>query len=178
MGLWRVKENISLGEYIKNYSGIIAKYNNINKQVPYGKLDEFVEKMKDIDHWLWKSESAMEIRFMPSLARDINQVGFILNLGAVEAQKLIKNDINGANYNKNISNYFIKKDLKKQNFFNNKDNTFLERASYVIFGINKCFIEGIIVGRKYEKDNTKLEEIKQLFPSCYICNLNGKVIKE
>jgi len=177
VGLWRVKNKITLQDYIKNYSGIIAKYNNINEQVPYGKIDEFVEKMKDVDHWLWKSESSMEIRFMPSLARNINQIGFILDLSSDDARELIKNDINDVNYNKKISNNFIKKDLRKKDFFNNKDNAFLERASYVIFGINKCFIEGIIVGRDYENDNDKLSMLKKKFPNCYICNLDGEVIK-
>ena len=178
VGLWKVKENILLQDYIKNYSGIIAKYNSINEQIPYGKLDEFVEKMKDVDHWLWKSESSMEIRFMPSLARNINQIGFILNLNSLEAKELLKNDINDVNYNKKISNNFIKKDLRKKDFFNDKDNAFLERASYVIFGINKCFIEGIIVGRDYEKDSDKLSMLKTKFPNCYICNLDGKVIMQ
>lgn len=178
VGLWRVKEDILLGDYIKNYSGIIAKYNDINEQVPYGKLDDFVEKMKDIDHWLWKAESSMEVRFMPSLARNINQVGFILNLSSKEAQRLLKNDVNDIKYDKSISNNFIKKELRKQDFFNNKDNAFLERASYVIFGINKCFIEGIVVGRYYEKSNDKLQYLKNKFPNCYICNLDGKVIME
>ena len=178
VGLWRVKETITLGNYIKNYSGIIAKYNNINRQVPYGKLDDFVEKMKDIDHWLWKAESSMEIRFMPSLARNINQVGFILNLCSNEGKRLLKNDINASDYDKRISNNFIKRELRKKDFFNNKDNSFLERASYVIFGINKCFIEGIVVGRNYEKDSGKLKELKDMFPNCYICNLDGKVISE
>ncbi len=178
VGLWRVKEKILLSDYIKNYSGIIAKYNNINEQVPYGKLDEFAEKMKDVEHWLWKAESSMEIRFMPSLARNINQVGFILNLNSKEGQQLLTNDINASGYDKRTSNNFIKKELRKQNFFNNKDNAFLERTSYVIFGINKCFIEGIIVGRDYEHDDDKLHELKDMFPNCYICNLDGKVIIE
>ena len=39
-------------------------------------------------------------------------------------------------------------------------------------------IEGILVGRKYEKDNSKLNEIKNLLPKAYICNLDGKVIVE
>ncbi len=133
--------------------------------------------MRTIDHWLWKAESSMEIRFMPSLARDINQIGFILNLESEYGKSLLLNDINGTNFDKKISNYFIKKDLRK-NFFNDRNNTFLERASYVIFGINKCFIEGIIVGRNFEKDDNMLEHLKLLFPQSYICSLDGKVIKE
>ena len=38
------------------------------------------------------------------------------------------------------------------------------------------FIEGILVGRKIEKDKNVLQEIKELLPWIYICNLDGKVI--
>lgn len=177
VGLWRVKGEISLKEYIENYSGIVANVNNEYWQVPYKKLDEFVETLKNVDHWKWTAVSSMEIRFMPSLARNINEIGFILNLGSVYAKKLIENDINGIKFNKDISKNFLRNDLKKD-FFTNKDNDFLERASYVIFGINKCFIEGIIVGRNYEINKEKLESLKELFPNVYICNLDGKVILE
>lgn len=61
--------------------------------MPYGKLDEFVEKIKEIDHWLWTAESSMEIRFMPSLARDINQICFILNTENEIAQVLKNNSV-------------------------------------------------------------------------------------
>lgn len=177
VGLWRVKEDVLLKDYIKNYSGIDVKYEDTNELVPYNELDNFVEKMKDVDHWLWKAESSMEIRFMPSLARNINQVGFILDMTSNMAQQLLINDINSINYDKSISNKFLRKDLRK-NFFDNKDNTFLKRASYVIFGVNKCFIEGIVVGRNYENDESKLKELKNKFPNCYICNLDGEIIVE
>ena len=77
---WNVSGEITLQEYIENYSGIVAKGNSEYWQVPYGKLDEFVERMKKVDHWKWTAESSMEIRFMPSLARNINQIGFIVNM--------------------------------------------------------------------------------------------------
>lgn len=178
VGLWRVKkDNTLLVDYIKNYSGMVVKYNDEVKQIPYKKLDNFVEEMRSVDHWLWKAESSMEIRFMPSLARDVNQIGFILNLNSQEGKSLLKNDINGVNFDKQISDNFIRSDLRG-NFFNNKDNTFLDRASYVIFGLNKCFIEGIVVGRIIEKDNDLLKKLKELYPKSYICNLDGKIIRE
>lgn len=54
---------------------------------------------------------------------------------------------------------------------------FTDRESAILFGIPSNFIEGILVGRKYEKDKEILEKIKILQPNCYICNLGGKVIK-
>ena len=178
-GFWKVFNKIKLGEYINNYSGIDVRYNNTNHLVPYNQLDSFVEKMRNIDHWYWEAISSMEIRFMPSLAKDINQYGFILNINNDYAKELNKNNINTPEYDKSISKHFNsifarrKKDLPKL-----KTETYLNRASYVIFGMNKCFIEGIIVGKKVENDKKQLDKAKQLFPNCYIANLNGKVIRE
>lgn len=59
-----------------------------------------------------------------------------------------------------------------------KDDFFTDRESAVLFGIPACFIEGILVGRTYEKDINRLQEIKQILPNAYICNLDGKVIME
>jgi len=54
---------------------------------------------------------------------------------------------------------------------------FFERAEYIIFGLPKNCIEGIIVGRKLENDEDYLLYLKKLFSNCYICNLDGIVIK-
>ena len=58
----------------------------------------------------------------------------------------------------------------------NKDDFFTDRESAILFGVPSNLIEGILVGREYEKDQSKLKEIKQLIPNAYICNLDGKVI--
>ena len=172
---WTVDNDILLKDYIKNYSGIIAKVNDSYKQVPYGELDNFVEKMKDVDHWLWTGESSMEIRFMPSLARDINQVGFILNLESENAKKLRSNSVFKDSFNRKYALKFVKKkdEFKKNGFVSD----FFFRADYIIFGLPKNYIEGILVGRNYEKNEEKLNYLKVLFPNCYICNLDGKVIR-
>ena len=69
--------------------------------------------------------------------------------------------------------YYYKKFIKDRL---NKDDFFTDRESAILFGIPANFIEGILVGRTYEKDKNILEEIKSLLPNCYICNLDGKVI--
>ena len=58
----------------------------------------------------------------------------------------------------------------------NKDDFFTDRESAIIFGIPANFIEGILVGRTYEKDKKVLNEIRNLLPNAYICNIDGKVI--
>ena len=59
----------------------------------------------------------------------------------------------------------------------NKNDFFTDRESAIIFGIPSIFIEGILVGRKYENNEIILNEIKSLLPNAYICNLDGVIIK-
>lgn len=175
---WNVKDNILLSEYIKNYSGVVAKVNNQYFQVPYGKLDEFVEKMKDVEHWLWTAESSMEIRFMPSLARNVNQIGFILNMENEIAQRLKNNSVFKPSFKKEYSFEFVNEKAKDKFERDGFVADYFERADYLIFGLPKNCIEGILVGRNVENDKKFLYLIKELFPTCYICNLDGKVIVE
>ena len=69
--------------------------------------------------------------------------------------------------------YFIKDFI-----YAKRDDFTTNRESAIIFGIPSCFIEGLLVGRKYEQNEKKLNLLKNLFSNCYICNLDGKVIKE
>ena len=174
---WNVKGDISLKEYIENYSGIVAKVNHEYWQVPYGKLDEFVEKMKEVDHWLWTAESSMEIRFMPSLARDINQIAFIFNTENEMAQKLRNNSVFREPFNKEYAMEFVNEKSKDKFIQEGFIADFFERADYIIFGLPKNCIEGVLVGRQLENNEVYLRELKKLFPNSYICNLEVIVIK-
>lgn len=174
---WTVKEYIQLSEYIKNYSGMVVKYNDKYEQVPYGKLDSFIEKMKYIDHWLWTAESSMEIRFMPSLAKNINQIGFILNLDDEKGKSLRGNSVFKNTFNKEFAYEFVNDKAKEKIIKNGFTEDFFYRADYIIFGIPINYFEGIIVGRLVEQNEKYLIQLKSLFPNCYICNLDGIVIK-
>lgn len=175
---WNVKGEIPLQEYIENYSGIVANVNDEYWQVPYKHLDEFVEILKDVNHWKWSAESSMEIRFMPSLARDINQVGFIVNTENALSKDLRKNSVFKEPFSKDYAYEFVtNKSNGKDKFLKEgfKDDFFL-RADYLIFGLPANTIEGILVGRLVENNQEHLTTLKKLFPNCYICNLDGKVI--
>lgn len=174
---WSVKNEMSLQEYIKNYSGIVVFINNKYIQVPYKGLDEFVEKTKNINHWMWTAESSMEIRFMPSLAKNTNQIGFIINTENDIATKIRKNSVFKEKFNKEYAFEFIG-EKSKQNFIKEGFTAdFFERAEYIIFGFPPNAIEGILVGREVEHNEIYLIKLKKLFPSCYICNLDGIIIK-
>ena len=171
-GFWSVNDKIQLKDYIINYSGVIAKYDDTWEQVPYKGLDNFVEKMRKSNAWLWTAESSMEIRFMPSLSKDDNQLAFILNVSHPLAKKMKGNSIFK---NKKLEKYrysFIHEKAIKD-FENGFKLDAFERADYIIFGFPKNCIEGVLVGRKYENDESK---IKHKFSNCYICNLDGIVI--
>ena len=174
---WTVGGDITLKEFVENYSGIVAKVNDDYWQVPYGKLDEFVEILKNVDHWLWTAESSMEIRFMPSLAKNINQVGFILNMENELSKELRKNSIFKGAFNKEFVLEFVGEKAKDKFLNEGFTADFFQRSDYLIFGVPRCCIEGIIVGREVENDKDKLVLLKNLFYDCYICNLDGKVIK-
>ena len=60
---WKFDKKIKLKDYIANYSGMTVVYDDNYQIVPYGKLDEFVEKMKNKKHFLWEAESSREMRF-------------------------------------------------------------------------------------------------------------------
>lgn len=173
---WSVNTEIFLKDFIINYSGMIANVNNKYEQVPYGKLDEFVEKMKNVDHWLWTAESSMEIRFMPSLARHNNQIGFIMNTENEIAKELKSNSVFRNGFKKEYALEFVNEKSKEKFEKEGFTADFFERADYLIFGLPKNCIEGIIVGRMLENDKINLNKLKSKFPNCYICNLDGVVI--
>lgn len=173
---WNVEKEISLEEYIKRYSGMVVNINNEYHQIPYQKLDEFVEQAKEVDHWLWTAESSMEIRFMPSLARNINQVGFILNINDELSQKMRNNSVFKEDFNKEYALEFVSSKAKEKFSKEGFTSDFFYRADYIIFGYPANCIEGILVGRLLENNQNYLNQIKTLFPNCYICNLDGKVI--
>lgn len=175
---WNVTGEISLQEYIENYSGIIANVNDEYWQVPYKKLDEFVEVLKEVDHWKWSAESSMEIRFMPSLAKDINQIGFIVNTENELCKQLRKNSVFKEPFNQEYAYEFVSGKAKEKFLKDGFIDDFFLRADYIIFGLPKNTIEGILVGRVVEHNQEHINRLKNLFPNCYICNLDGIVIAE
>ena len=117
---------------------------------------------------------------MPSLVQNRVQIAIIMNGNNSYIKTLLDNDI----LNPNLINDDDVTDFVNPNYYQaflkqrkNKDDFFTDRESAVLFGIPSNFIEGILVGRIYEKDDKILSEIKTLLPNCYICNLDGKVIR-
>ena len=181
VGVWNLKKDYLLDEYINFYSGGTIKlfnHKNQNKEtnvIPYNKMNNIMEYVKEKGYLSWYMEQTKEARFMPSLVQDEVQIGIIFN----GENNISKADI----LNEEFINDKDVKPLINENYYErfiidrkNKDDFFTDRESAIIYGIPSCLIEGILVGRKYEKDNKILKEIKELLPNQYICNLDGIVI--
>ena len=94
-----------------------------------------------------------------------------------ENRKLFKNDIFSTQFDKKIikqlvPKWFYKKYMENRTF----DNYETGREKAILYGIPSNLIEGILVNREIEEDLSKIKIIKEEFPNCYICNIDGKVI--
>lgn len=185
VGVWNLKYDYKLSDYINFYSGGTIRYYNHDNDlsetevIEYDKLNSFIDRFEKKDYLVWKMEQTKEARFLPSLVQDKVQIGIIFNSDNDYIQKLLKNDILSLDVTDEdvkiyISEYYYDKFIYDRK---NKDDFFTDRESAVLFGIPSCFIEGILVGRKYENDESILDNIKSILPNAYICNLDGKVIK-
>ena len=182
VGVWNLKQDCYLKDYINNYSGGTIKYSGLLKNneysqdikteiIPYSKMNEITSYVSNNQSRFWNIEQTKESRFMPSLIQDKVQIGIIFNSDNDYIIKLLKGDILDSN---NINDEIVK-DFVNENYYNqfiidrnNKDDLFTDRESAIIFGIPSNFIEGILVGRIYENDNDILNKIKLLLPNSYI----------
>ena len=108
VGMWNIKKSMYLKEYIELYSGVTIKYRVGDREkgltdyyelVPYGKIeDRFVKLNNRPDVWQWSAEQTKEVRFIPSLFSDKNQIAFILNMESDYAKEVSKQDV----WNKNL----------------------------------------------------------------------------
>ena len=191
VGVWNLKQDYLLKDYINFYSGGTILYsgvfeNGIDTQtnktsiIPYNEMNNIIDITSSVDCHKWTLEQTKEARFMPSLVQNRVQIGIIFNGNNDYAKDLLKGDILEPSF---INDKDIKEFVNEKYYDRfiierkNKDDFFTDRESAILFGIPANFIEGILVGRNYEKDKTILQEIKNLLPDCYICNLDGKVIK-
>lgn len=187
VGVWNLKQDYYLKDYIDYYSGgtlclygIDETNDNFTKVIPYNKMSDFLKEVNNKNYHMWKLEQTKEARFMPSLIQNKVQIGIIFNGESDDISNLLNGDILNVCVDDITVKEFVNPNYYEQFIKDrqNKDDFFTNRESAILFGIPSNFIEGILVGREYEKDNTKLEVIKNLLPNCYICNLDGKVIVE
>lgn len=184
VGVWNLKKDYQLKEYINFYSGGTVKYFNQldnNKEtevISFSDISTLMNKVIEKGYLAWKMEQTKEARFMPSLVQNKVQVGIIFNGNNDVIKELLKGDILSNGISDEDVKEFVNPDYYEKFIIDrkNKDDFFTDRESAILFGLPANLIEGILVGREYEKDQSKLNEIKKILPNAYICNLEGKVI--
>ena len=187
IGMWRIKEDILLKDYVNTYSGFTIVYTigrgpgskEVSELIPYHKFDEYTEKINDDENiWMYWGDQTKEVRFLPSLVANKRQLAFILNMENALAKELVKLDVWDPSLKEETVKPFIdyryfEKFLKERL---NRNALTTDRETAIMFGLPPSLIEGIFVGRILEKDKDALAYIKSKLPDCYICNLDGKVI--
>lgn len=187
IGMWRIKEDILLKNYVNTYSGFTIVYTigrgpgskEVSELIPYHKFDEYTEKINDDENiWMYWGDQTKEVRFLPSLVANKRQLAFILNMENALAKELVKLDVWDPSLKEETVKPFIdyryfEKFLKERL---NRNALTTDRETAIMFGLPPSLIEGIFVGRILEKDKDALAYIKSKLPDCYICNLDGKVI--
>lgn len=188
VGMWNIKEDILLKDYINQYSGFTISYSIgrgpeskiESKLIPYHKFDEVTEKINNNDDiWMYWGDQTKEVRFIPSLVSNKRQIAFILNMESEYAKKLAYDDVWNLDFDEETLKPFL--DYRYEEKFINEDRinrnaSTTDRESAIMFGLPTKLIEGIFVGRKIESNEETLKYIKSKLPDCYICNLDGKVI--
>ena len=182
VGVWNLGKDYYLKDYINFYSGGTIRYFNQSDKkhetevIPYNEMSNIMDKIKAKGYVAWGMEQTKEARFMPSLVQDKVQIGIIFkyNKELINGDILDPNNINDKDVKEFVNEHYYEKFIIDRV---NKDDFFTDRESAILFGIPSNLIEGILVGRIYEKDNKILDEIKELLPNSYICNLDGKVIR-
>lgn len=186
VGVWNLKKDYLLKDYINFYSGGTIEYASMvgedlkreTEVIPFSEMDNIMDRIISKGYHRWEIEQTKEARFLPSLVQDDVQIGIIFNGNNETVRLLLEGDILSSEINDDdvkafVNPYYYKKFIKERK---EKDDFFTDRESAILFGVPSNLIEGILVGRIYEKDNKVLNEIKELLPNCYICNLDGKVI--
>lgn len=188
VGMWNIKEDILLKDYINLYSGFTITYSIgrgpeatlKSELIPYHKFDEFTERLNnDDDVWTYWGDKTKEVSFIPSLVSDKRQIAFILNMDSDYAKKLSYNDVWNLDFGEDVLTPFL--DYRYKDKFINNDRlnrsaSTTDRESAIMFGLPISLVEGVFVGRNIESDKESLDYIKSKLPDCYICNLDGKVI--
>ena len=140
VGVWNLKQDYLLKDYINFYSGGTIEYKNFDGEkikTSVVSYDEMKNIMNTIDTDLcfrWYMEQTKEARFMPSLAQNFVQIGIIFDGDNEYIKELLKYDIlNPDNINDKdvktfVNPYYYTKFIKERI---NKDDFVLACTDYI-----------------------------------------------
>ena len=89
VGMWNLRGDIRLCDYIRSYSGFTIAYTVgrgpgaklVTELIPYHGFDAFVDRINNDENiWTYWGDKTKEISFLPSLASEKRQIGFLLNM--------------------------------------------------------------------------------------------------
>lgn len=178
--LWDIKEEIKLSDWIKKYAGVTIDFKNREGNVYKSVISSFDDIKNNIqkesgfrDYIIYQNQ---EQRFVPNDVVE-NEITVAFIVGFNENDEIIKNDIFNVSFDNKIikdilPKWFYERYMKNRNF----DNYETGREKAILFGIPVSMIQGIMISRKIENNLDSIKQIKKLFPNCYICNIDGKVI--
>lgn len=178
---WKIDEAISLKDFIEKYCGVTIEVKQNTSETtkriitPIKNIESEILKLKDYrDYIIYQNQ---EQRFLPNRYSSNSTMAFIVNNDNDIKNTIISKDIFDENFDSKITKsilprWFYKKYMEKRTF----DNYETGRERAILFGIPSCFIEGIIVSKEIELKQESVNKIKEIFPNCYICNIDGKVI--
>lgn len=178
--LWDIKEKIKLSDWIKKYAGVTIDFKDKEGKVYKSIISTFediksnIQKEKNFrDYIIYQNQ---EQRFVPNdIVENDTNIAFIIEYN--DNDQLIKNDIFNIEFSSQIikdilPDWFYVKYLKNRTF----DNYETGREKAILFGIPISMIKGILISRKIEQDISCIKKIKELFPYCYICNIDGEIL--
>lgn len=177
---WKINKKMFLKDFINNCCGVTLEVKNIDGSILLSEtlsIEMVKEKLLSLgnyrDYVIFQNQ---EQRFVPNIYNKNSTMAFIVK-ETEENKDLINNDIFSENFDKSILKNILPKWFYKKYFITrNFDNYETGRERAIIYGVPSNCIEGILVNEDIEKDKEKLNIIKNIFPTCYICNINGKVI--
>ena len=182
VGVWNLKKDYNLSEYIDLYSGgtlkiinsfLGNKYNT--RLIRYSDMKNLMNILGEEKFVWWEMQQTKESRFMPCLFENEVEIVIIFeNNNKILAGDILSCAVSDDEVKEFVNEKYYDEFIETRK---NKDDFFTDRESAILFGLPANLIEGVLVGRNYEKDESILNEIKTILPNCYICNLDGVVIR-
>lgn len=177
---WKLDETITLKDYIDKYCGVTIEVKlNGGKTLdrimtPINCIENRILDLTDYrDYTIYQNQ---EQRFLPNKYNNNSTMAFIFSENS-QTEKYLKNDIFNIRFDKKVIKQIVPKWFYKKYMLTRKfDNYETGREKAILYGVPANLIEGILVCRKIEENKSELNMIKDLFPNCFICNIDGKVL--
>lgn len=177
---WTVEQKMSLKQFIDVRAGVtieIIEKDGETKHQIISSIDDIsfnLKKCKNYrDYIIYQNQ---EQRFIPNEYYNNSTMAFIITNDTDKKNNILKNDIFSNDFNRTILEEILPEWYIEKYIDGNFDIHETGREKGVIFGIPAGVIEGILVNNDIKNNKEMLNYIHDVFPTCYICDITGKVI--